>query len=302
MTDDRGGASSTLSMTPGTIAPTRVTLSEVEGQPQSRTKRFAVVGQPIAHSRSPEIFAALARAAGIPLSYERLELTPDGFAAAFAAARTTFDGWNVTAPHKARALAAADTASADATTVGAANVVTFREGRASAANTDVGGVIALFRSRGIDVTGVTATVLGAGGAARATVLALAQSGARRVVVANRTPERARELIAALRPAAGATELVAGAPEVSAVVVNATSDGAAVAAATAACAPGGWCVDLQYKPALTPFVAAARAAGRNAVNGTPMLVAQAIATFHLWYDGVRFAHDVESELTRLVEAS
>jgi shikimate dehydrogenase len=301
MTHDRGDASTALSMTLGTM-PASVTLSEVEGQPQSRTKRFAVVGQPIAHSRSPEIFAALAQAAGIALSYERLELTPAGFAAAFAEARTTFDGWNVTAPHKARALAAADTVSDDARTVGAANVVTFRDGRAAAANTDVGGVTALLRSRGIEPAGAVATVLGAGGAARATVLALAQAGARRVVVANRTPERARELIAALRPAAGAADLVAGPPEPSAIVVNATSDGAAVAGAVAACAPRGWCVDLQYKPADTPFVRAARAAGRNAVNGTPMLVAQAIATFHLWYDGVRFARDVERELTRLVEAS
>ena len=267
----------------------------------ARTKRFAVVGQPIAHSRSPEIFAALSRAAGIPLGYERLELTPEGFAASFAAARTSYDGWNVTAPHKARALAAADAVTDDARVVGAANVVTFRDGRATAANTDVGGVIALLRSRGIDPADAVATVLGAGGAARATVLALAQSGARRVVVANRTEARARELIAALRSAAGATDLVAGAPEPSAIVVNATSDGGAVAADVAACAPGGWCVDLQYKPAETPFVRAARAAGRNAVNGTGMLVAQAIATFHLWYAGVHFAPGVEDELTTLVEA-
>jgi shikimate dehydrogenase len=260
-----------------------------------RTKRFAVVGMPIAHSRSPEIFAALSRAAGIPLVYERLELTPDGFAAAFSEARETFDGWNVTAPHKARALAAADAASDDALTVGAANVVTFRDGYATASNTDVGGVIALLRSRAIEPAGAVATVLGAGGAARATVLALAQLGARRIVVANRTPDRARELVAALTPAAGATDLVAAKPEPSAIVVNATSDGAAVADAVALCLPGGWCVDLQYKPALTPFVRAARAAGRNAVNGTPMLVAQAVATFALWYGGVRVARAVGAAL-------
>lgn len=267
----------------------------------ARTKRFAVVGQPIAHSRSPEIFAALSRAAGIPLGYERLELTPEGFAAAFAEARTSYDGWNVTAPHKARALAAADVVTDDARVVGAANVVTFRAGRATAANTDVGGVIALLRSRGIDPAGTVATVLGAGGAARATVLALAQCGAGRVVVANRTPERARELVAALQSASGSTEVVVGAAEPSAIVINATSDGAAVIGAVTACAPDGWCVDLQYKPAETPFVRAARAAGRSAVNGTGMLVAQAIATFHLWYDGVHFAPGVEDELTTLVEA-
>jgi shikimate dehydrogenase len=134
------------------------------------------------------------------------------------------------------------------------------------------------------------------------VLALAQAGARRIVVANRSLARADDLVASLRAAAGAATLVAGEPERADIVVNATSDGAAVAGAVASCAPDGWCVDLQYKPADTPFVRAARAAGRNAVNGTPMLVAQAIATFHLWYDGVRFARDVETELTALVEAS
>jgi shikimate dehydrogenase len=259
--------------------------SDVEGQPQSPLKRFAVVGQPIAHSRSPEIFAALSRAAALPLHYERLELTPEGFADAFARARSTYDGWNVTAPHKARA----------------ANVVTFRDGRAYAANTDVGGVIALLRSRGIDARDATVTVLGAGGAARATVLALAQCGARRVVVANRTLARARELTAALRAAAGATVLHAGDAEPSAIVINATSDGGAVAAAVACCTPGGWCVDLQYKPADTPFVRAARAAGRNAVNGTAMLVAQALATFALWYGDVPLAAGIVHELTALVEA-
>jgi len=267
----------------------------------ARTKRFAVVGQPIAHSRSPEIFGALSRVAGMALTYERLELTPEAFAPAFAEARGTYDGWNVTAPHKARALALADTVSGDARTVGAANVLTFRDGRAAAANTDVGGVIALLRSRGVDPSGAVVTVLGAGGAARATVVALAQLGAKRIVVANRTVERAQALVGGLRDAAGASELIAGVPERSAVVINATSDGAAVAAAVNACDPGGWCIDLQYKPAETPFVRAARAAGRNAANGTHMLVAQAIATFGLWYGDVTLGREAEAELTALVEA-
>ena len=266
------------------------------------TKRFAVVGQPIAHSRSPEIFAALSRASGIPLSYERVELTPDDFAYAFADARENFDGWNVTAPHKERALAKADVVSDDARLVGAANVVTFRDGEAYAANADVGGVIALLRKSNIDPTGSVVTLLGAGGAARSTVVALTQMGAKRIVVANRTVERARALVDDLRAAAGATELAIGDPVASQLVINATSNGAAVADAVTACLPGGWCVDLQYRPSDTPFVLAARAAGRNAVSGAHMLVAQAIATFYLWYGGdVRFGRDVEAELTALVEA-
>jgi shikimate dehydrogenase len=266
------------------------------------TKRFAVVGQPIAHSRSPEIFAALSRASGIPLSYERLELTPDEFAFAFADARENFDGWNVTAPHKERALAKADIVSDDARLVGAANVVTFRDGEAYAANTDVGGVISLLRKSNIDPAGSVVTLLGAGGAARSTVVALVQMGAKRIVIANRTPERARALVDDLRAAAGTTELATGDPVASQLVINATSNGAAVVDATGACLPGGWCVDLQYRPADTPFVLAARAAGRNAVSGAHMLVAQAIATFYLWYgDDVRFGRAAEAELTAFVEA-
>lgn len=267
------------------------------------TKRFAVVGQPIAHSRSPEIFDALARAAGVTLAYERVALAPDDFDAAFADARENFDGWNVTAPHKARALASADTVSNDARIVGAANVVTFREGKAHAANTDVGGVISLLRSRRIDPTGKVVTVLGAGGAARATVVALGQLDAKRIVIANRTLEHAQRLVEDLSAQVSGAELVAAAPVVSHLVINATSNGAAVIDAVAACMPGGWCVDLQYKPVDTPFVQAARAAGRNAANGSFMLVAQAIATFYLWYgDDVRFGRAAENELTALVEAS
>ena len=267
-----------------------------------KTKRFAVVGQPISHSRSPQIFAALSAASGIPLSYERVEIAPDDFARVFSEARDTYDGWNITAPHKARALAAADRSSDDARTVGAANVLTFSDGHASAANTDVGGVIALLRSCDIEPSGKLVTVLGAGGAARATVLALAQMGAAQIVVSNRTRQRADDLIADLRAAMGQTGVRSGVPaRGSAIVINATSDGAAVAKAVSACEPNGWCVDLQYKPAPTPFVTAAREANRHAVDGAYMLVAQAIATFRLWYGDVPIADDAERQLMTIVEA-
>lgn len=268
-------------------------------------KRFAVVGSPIAHSRSPEIFGVLAAASGAALSYERIEIAPNDFSRVFAAARTAYDGWNVTAPHKERALASADEVSADARVVGAANVVTFRDGRAAVANTDVEGVIALLRSCAIDPAGVAVTVLGAGGAARAVVLALAQLGAARVAIVNRSPGRAAALIDDLRGAVGPLELIAGTPaEPAPLVINATSDGGAVAGAIDGCTQGGWCVDLQYRPAETPFVRAARAAGRRSVNGTTMLVAQAVATFRLWFDGsVRLdAGAVAPQLAAIVEAA
>jgi shikimate dehydrogenase len=269
----------------------------------SAPKRFAVVGHPIGHSRSPEIFAALSVASGVPLTYERIDLSAHDFGAAFAHARANYDGWNITAPHKARAIAAADDVMADAAVVGVANVVAFRHGRAVAANTDVGGVGALLASAGIEVPGATVTVLGAGGAARATILALAHGGASTVTVSNRTPAHAHALIDDLRHAVGHLTLLAGeVDESSTIVINATSDGAAVASAVEACAPDGWCVDLQYKPSETPFVRAARAAGRNAINGTPMLVAQAIATFRIWFGDVPLGDSIAADLAELVEAS
>jgi len=281
---------------------------------RAAAKRFAVVGHPIAHSRSPEIFAALSAASGIPLVYERLELGANEFGSAFAHARASYDGWNVTAPHKARAIAAADDVSADAGVVGAANVIRFHHGRAHAANTDVGGVTALLARAGATVPGARVTILGAGGAARAAVLALAHGGAASITIANRTPQHAHLLIDDLRHAVGHTVLRAGdahahvhghghghAHDVASIVINATSDGGAVTGAVQACAPDGWCIDLQYKPTETPFVRAARAAGRRAMNGTPMLVAQAIATFRIWFGNVHFDDAVEAHLTELVEA-
>ena len=268
------------------------------------TKRFAVVGSPIAHSRSPQLFSALAAATGVALAYERLEIAPDDFARAIAEGRTRYDGWNVTAPHKERALARADDVTDDARLVGAANVLTFRAGRVAAANTDVAGVIELLRSQGIDPRGESATVLGAGGAGRAAVLALAHLGARRVVVTNRTSDRALALVADLQAACGSTQLVADVAATAApLVINATSDGAAVARAVYACLPGGWCVDLQYKPTDTPFVRAALEGGRRAVNGTAMLIAQAIATFRIWFgeEIVLDAVAATRNLTAIVEA-
>ena len=270
-----------------------------------RTKRFAVVGSPIAHSRSPEIFAELSAVSGMPLTYERVLVDPDEFSDTIAGARTLYDGWNVTSPHKERALSGADDRTAEAKAVGAANVLTFRHGRIAAANTDIDGVIALLGSHGIDPRGRTAIVLGAGGAARATVLALCRLGAGRVVVANRTVDRAHALVADLRDACGSTQIVADVVASPApLIINSTSNGGAVASAVNACTSDGWCVDLQYKPADTPFVVAARAAGRRAVNGTTMLVAQAIATFRIWY-GTDVPLDLDrayARLTSIVEAS
>src|SRR3954453_21994622 len=148
-------------------------------------KRYGVLGWPVAHSRSPAMFAAL----GVP--YQLLPVPPELFdETTRALGAAGFAGANVTIPHKEAALALAGQATETATAVGAANTLTFTEdGAIEADNTDVRGFL---RALPHDPAGLSAVVLGAGGAARAVVHALTTHGAE-VGVWNRTPERARAL-------------------------------------------------------------------------------------------------------------
>lgn len=138
-------------------------------------KRLAVIGHPVGHSRSPAMQTAALEALGLApeWSYEAIEVAPEGFEAKVRemAASGEFVGANVTIPHKEAALALADGRSAAAIAIGAANTLSFAEGRVEADNTDAGGLLASLprpsRAR-------RALVLGAGGAARAAIWALAR--------------------------------------------------------------------------------------------------------------------------------
>ena len=178
-----------------------------------------------------------------------------------------FAGANVTIPHKEAALAAATTATPAAREIGAANTLTFLDGGIEAENTDAPGFLAAL---GDDPGGMTATVLGAGGSARAVVWALRREGAA-VRVWNRTPERARELAAALD-----VEAVDEAGRGGDLLVNCTPAGTELPA-------GEWAVvvDLAYGEAETPLLAAARAAGARTVDGLEVLVRQGALSFERW---------------------
>src|SRR5918996_2376950 len=156
-------------------------------------KRLAVLGQPIAHSRSPAMQNAALEALGLAeeWSYEAIEMPPADFAQLTRALPAEgFIGANATIPHKEAALALADSASAAATEIGAANTLSFDGGEIRAENTDAPG---LLEALGKPPAGKRALVLGAGGSARAAAWALAGQGAM-VEVWNRTGERADELV------------------------------------------------------------------------------------------------------------
>jgi shikimate dehydrogenase len=251
-----------------------------------------VLGASLAHSRSPEIFAWLARATDTNIAYERFERPAGDVASLFAAMRRdpAYVGCNVTIPYKERAAALVDRRSRTAEVVGAVNVVARRtDGTLDGHNTDVIGALMTLDRHAIDLRGKRACVLGAGGAAAALVYALAQRGPAEIVVVNRTPERAAALVARFaRHLPGLTLLADPAPRGEfALVVDATPG----VTTRVALAPDGWAFDLKYGRMPVPLLAQAKAAGRATVDGLEMLVAQALATYEIWFRAGRpFAPD------------
>jgi shikimate dehydrogenase len=248
----------------------------------------AVIGSPVRHSLSPAIHNAAFAAAGLDWAYLAFEVVPGGGAAALEAMRTLgLGGLSVTMPHKDDVAAAADERSPAVERLGAANcVVPLGAGRLRAENTDGEGFVASLRDAGVDPHGRRCCVLGAGGAARAVVLALAESGAGEVAVVNRTAANG-ERAAALAGAAGrfvASGEAARAVADAEVVVNATPVGMGDAASPLDASwlrAGQVVADLVYHPLETPLLQAAVAAGCRPVDGLGMLVHQAALAFQAW---------------------
>jgi shikimate dehydrogenase len=224
--------------------------------------------------------AALAAVGLDDWRYLRLPLPPELFEEAVRALPAAgFRGVNVTIPHKHAALALADAATDAARAIGAANTLTFEDGRIDADNTDAPGLLAAI---GEPVTGRSALVLGAGGAGRAAAWALRTAGAE-VAVWNRTPGRARDLAGAL----GVRAVEAGGR--ADIVVNCTSVGLlsgddpfkALPIEADDLGAGSLVVDMVYRAGGTRLLEAARTRGARVVDGLEVLVAQGAASFERW---------------------
>jgi shikimate dehydrogenase len=252
------------------------------------TERYAVIGHPVAHSKSPWIHTEFARACGQDIEYTRLEAPADGFAAAVDAFRAAGGkGLNVTLPFKEEAFRyCGASVSARANAAGAANTLDFRDA-CSADNTDgVGLVRDLAGNLAFVLKGRRVLLIGAGGAARGVAGALLDTGVALLVIANRTASKATAL-AERFPGARASGFAALEGEPFDLAINATSAGLAGEAPEL---PRGLlrkdllAYDMVYGKD-TPFLAAARAAGARACDGSGMLVEQAAESFYLWR-GVR----------------
>ncbi len=259
------------------------------------TDRYAVIGHPIAHSKSPSIHAAFATQTGQDMSYEALLAPLDGFAATVAAFRAAGGrGLNITVPFKEEAWRLADTLSERARLAGAVNTFVIGSDGIAGDNTDGAGLVRDLEWLGCRLGGARVLLLGAGGAARGVVLPLLEAGVSRLFIANRTAGRACALQAhfAGRDARGALG-AGGWHEASGtpydVVINATSASLSDEAPPLPAglyAPDSLAYDMVYGRGLTAFLGQARAQGAARVaDGLGMLVEQAAEAFALWR-GVR----------------
>jgi shikimate dehydrogenase len=249
--------------------------------------RYVVIGNPVAHSRSPDIHARFARETGDRISYERLLAPPGQFARL---AREFFaqggKGANVTLPFKGDAFELATERTARAGLAGAANWLAAKDGVIACDNTDGAGLVTdLVVNLGIAIGGRRVLLVGAGGAARGVVAPLLAEHPARLVIANRTKPRAIELagrFASIGPAEGAgLDEIAGDFD---VVVNATSSsthGERLRLPDGVLHEGVLAYDMAYGPAARAFLDEARAAGARAEDGLGMLVEQAAESFRLW---------------------
>ncbi len=277
----------------------------------SVSARYAVIGNPIAHSKSPEIHARFAAQTQQDMSYERLQSPLDGFVATVG----TFmaqggKGANVTVPFKLEAYALATALSERAQAAGAVNTLTFDGAEILGDNTDgIGLVNDIVRNAGISLDGKRILLLGAGGAARGVVLPLLQQQPGKLVIANRTVEKARQLVQQFSPQLSASQQLhaSGFTDVQGgfdIIINATAASLAdemPPIAPSLMGPQTFAYDMMYGPQPTVFMQFAAQHGASVRDGLGMLVEQAAESFFIWR-GVRpETTSVYAELRRQLSA-
>jgi len=257
------------------------------------SERYAVIGNPISHSKSPFIHASFARATAQDLEYTAVEAPLDGFAHTVREFRDAGGrGMNVTVPFKLQAYDLADERRERAQLAGAVNALKFEGGRIVADNFDgIGLVNDIQRNLGLAIAGRRVLLLGAGGAARGALLPILEQEPAELVLANRTEAKAQALaqqFAARGPVRGGGYGVLGERRFD-LVVNATSAslrGELPPLPPSAFAPEGLAYDMLYGKGLTPFLRLAQVAGvRRLADGVGMLAEQAAEAF-VWWRGVR----------------
>jgi shikimate dehydrogenase len=283
------------------------TLTDLQNwKPKSKLPiRLGVIGDPVAHSLSPEMQNAALENCGLPMRYARLHIAADELPAALKLLPgLNFVGVNLTVPHKIAASKLMDELDETARQAGAVNTVKIEEGKLRGFNTDGKGFSRAIREEfSVDLRDLRVLLLGAGGSARAIASECATENCERLVIANRDFERAKQLAEELRSFFAEARVLGPVPRLQAIpwgeaafrfqianvdlVVNATplglhhADAAPISARLLA--PHLMVYDAVYSSGQTAFVLAAIASGARAANGLSMLLHQGALAFEIWFD-------------------
>ncbi len=286
-----------------------ITLEDLTGWEQTQARftppaRLAVIGDPIGHSRSPQMHNPALAACGIDAQYIRVQVPAGRVKEAFGRFRDTgFLGVNITIPHKFEALEAVDHADPLATRLGAVNTLALRDGVLFGYNTDGPGFLRSVRAAfQADVRDLRILILGAGGGAgRAVAVQCALEGCWRLVLANRTAEKTAQLLRELRalpPQPSPVRDIGAVPwddrrlhaELDNIdlIVNATSlgmkPGDALLVPPGALRPHHLVLDMVYRAdgSATPLITHARQAGAKTADGLTLLLHQGALSFEHWF--------------------
>lgn len=261
--------------------------------PSPHSPRAAVIGHPIAHSRSPLLHRYWLRLYAIAGDYERIDVAPEALRDFISAMAGRGDaGCNVTVPHKQAVMPLLDGVTEAARAIGAVNTIWREKDRLRGDNTDAYGFLANLddKAPGWDSGGGRAVILGAGGAARAAVFALLSRGFELTLV-NRTRARADELARVFGAAVSVAtpDDLAGHLPACNLLVNTTALGMSgkppLVIDLASLGQGAIVHDIVYVPLETDLLRQARTLGHRTVDGLGMLIHQAVPGFERWF-GVR----------------
>jgi shikimate dehydrogenase len=267
--------------------------------------RLGVLGDPVAHSLSPQIQNAGLEKCGLEMRYARFEIHPSDLPATLELLpMLNFVGANLTVPHKIAAFKLMDEVDETARQIGAVNTIKIDNGKLRGFNTDGKGFSRAIREEfSVDLRDLRILVLGAGGAARAIALQCAKENCERLVIANRDFDKAKQLADELRPFFAGPRVLGPVARLQAIaldesvlrfqianvdlVVNATalglSRGDPPLIPARLLAPHLMIYDTIYSAGQTAFVSAAVEAGARATNGLSMLLHQGALAFEIWFD-------------------
>ena len=255
------------------------------------TRTFAIIGDPIDHSMSPNIHSAAFRDLGMDCAYIAYRIPRGELAEGLEGLKKiNIAGFNVTIPHKVEMMRHLDKVDESCSLIGAANTVANTDGVFKGYNTDMDGFLDPLKERRPDIEGLSVLLLGAGGAARAVVAGFAREKAGYITIANRTPRKAVELAGFaqkmnLKAAGIGIDQVGDTARDHDIVVNATAAGLRGEASPVSLKGIGKdaiVYDIVYSPMNTDFIKKAKEEKASIIFGYEMLLSQAARAFEIWH--------------------